>query len=215
MSDKKPEEGRKNLGVWVGVLGFVLLCVGALVIVGAFSPPKWLTDVVVLLGAALLVVGCGMFGNEWAGTPKVTLSTNGKWSVIATFVATVLVAIMSLWAYSAGNDIWTAVAAGALGGLVHEISQSKGTAFLPDSSPSSADKKDEKKGDEKGESYLGGLLGIILGGAAGLLTLATTSGASSSASSGDVSVQMVVTAFAAGVALKGISDAAASPSKKS
>jgi len=89
---------------------------------------------------------------------------------------------------------------GAIGGIVHELSQSKGTAFLPSTSTS---KDGAGAGGGGGESYLGGLVGIVLGGAAGLLTLST--------SSAQVSTQLVITAFAAGVALKGISDAAASP----
>jgi uncharacterized membrane protein len=148
----------KIFGAGIGILGFALLSVGAFTILGVLSATPLVTDLVVVLGVALLVVGCGIFGKEWAKKmPKVSISVNAKWSVIVTFVATVVVALTSLWGYAAGNDIWTAAAVGALGGLVHEISQSKGTAFLPDQS------------GKQGESYLGGLVGIILGGAAGLL----------------------------------------------
>jgi hypothetical protein len=188
----------KAPGAGLGILGIALLLVGASMILGTLSASTLVTDFVVLLGLALLVAGCGIFGKEWTKeAPQQRPSLGVKWSVILTFVTTVIVAVTALWAYAVRNDIWTAVSAGALGGLVHEIAQSKGTAFLPDTSPSTADKN--------GESYLGGLVGIILGGAAGLLTL--------SASSASVSTQLVVTAFAAGVALKGISDAAASPPK--
>jgi MFS-type transporter involved in bile tolerance (Atg22 family) len=117
----------------------------------------------------------------------------------------VIIAIQVLWAYSANDIIWTAVGVGALGGLAHEISQSKGTAFLPDTA--SSGQNGGKAGSKDNESYLGGLLGIILGGAAGFLTLSAVSASTT------VSVQFAVTAFSAGAAFKGIADAAASPSK--
>jgi hypothetical protein len=211
-------------GVVLTVAGIVLLLFGGASVSGALSAGLLETGIAIVLGLALLIVGCGAIGYAWSGGwPNPELSPSAKWSVIATFVTTSAIAVLALWAYAAGNGIWTAVAVGALGGLVHEIAQSKGTAFLPGTS-STAPKgtgsgsvggaaaanaaggttNPPTGASASGESYLGGLLGIILGGAAGLLILSTTSGPT-------VNPQFVVTAFAAGIALKGISDAAASP----
>jgi len=195
----------KFLGVVTGIVGFMLLILGSFMVLGTVSEGAALTDSVVLLGLALLVVGFGLFGYGWAGgMPQQELTTNAKWSLILTLVSTAVIAFVALWANAAGDIIWTVVSVGALGGLVHEIAQSKGTVFLPGSSSNTL------AGTGKGEDYLGGLVGIILGGSAGLLTLAVSSGTVVSAR---VTVQLIVTAFAAGVALKGISDAAASPTK--
>ena len=191
------------------------LATGAVITQGIVSEGVPVTVFVVLLGMALLIVGFGIFGSQWAGeSAGKSLDISPRWSVIITLVATVIVAFAAFWAYAAKDTIWTAVNVGALGGLAHEIAQSKGTAFLPDSSSggqASGNPDKEKAGNENSgtnqESYLGGLLGIILGGAAGLLTLSATS------ASPAVSTQFVVTAFSAGVAFKGIADAAASPSK--
>ncbi|HYB75507.1 MAG TPA: hypothetical protein VEC08_00975 [Nitrososphaerales archaeon] len=187
---------------------FVCLAIGGAIIERIASESTQVTVFVVLLGVALLIVGFGIFGSQWAGKDAgKTLEIGPRWSVILTFVTTVIVAIWALWAYSANDIIWTAVGVGALGGLVHEISQSKGTAFLPDTT--SSGQGGGGAGSNDTESYLGGLLGLILGGAAGFLTLSAVS------ASATVSVQFVVAAFSAGAAFKGIADAAASPSKTS
>jgi hypothetical protein len=184
---------------------FVCLAVGGAIIERIVSESTQVTVFVVLLGAALLIVGFGLFGSQWAGKDTgTTLEIGPRWSVIITLVTTVIIAIEALWAYSVNNIVWTAAGVGALGGLAHEISQSKGTAFLPDSSSGG---QGGGGGGGNGESYLGGLLGLILGGAAGFLTL------SAATASTTVSVQFVVAAFSAGAAFKGIADAAASPSK--
>jgi hypothetical protein len=208
------------LGVVLAIVGFMVLMAGALMILKIVTASTLATDVVTLSGLVLVVLGCGIFGTQWSLKPvKGAPLLPPSWSIILTLISTVVVSVVALWAYVASNNIWTAVSAGALGGLVHEIAQSKGTAFLPDSS-STGDQTDNpsagapapplgkpaaKTSKTNEESYLGGLLGIILGGAAGLLTI--------SVSSSTVSAQFVVTAFSAGVAFKGISDAAASPPK--
>jgi len=197
---------------WVAVcLGgsFVLLAIGAAIIEGTVSTSAPVTAFIILAGMALLIIGFGEFGSNWkVKDPTKFPDIPAQWSVILTIVSTIIALFAALWAYAAKDVIWTVVCVGALGGLAHEIVQSKGTSFLPDtqSSGQNAGKKDNSGSQE---NYLGGLLGLILGGAAGLLTLSATS-----ATSG-VSTELVVTAFSAGVALKGISDAAASPSKSS
>jgi hypothetical protein len=83
----------------------------------------------------------------------------------------------------------TAVFTGAIGGLVHEIVQSNGTYMLPHMDTANSN------------FCLGGLIGIISGGAAGVimvegLTVTT------------LSRQLIALAFTAGLALKGVADAA-------
>ena len=205
------------IGAIVAVVGFLLVIIGTSVILKLISIVNSTTaDYFVLGGLVVLIVGLGVFGYGWAGKfPKSKLDESAKWSVVATSAATIVVAVIAVVADSTNNLLWTAVTVGALGGLVHEIAQSKGTAFFPDTdkTPSSHTKKDEEAGKKPddgtssgGESYLGGLIGILLGGAAGLVALSVSPPAS-------VTTQMIATAFAAGVALKGIADSAASPPK--
>ncbi len=230
-------------GVILIVVGLVGLVVGTSTVLKITNFSSSWTYFAILLGLAVVVTGCGLLGYGWAGGwPEQTLTVNSKYSVVFTFAATVAVSVMALWAHSANNIIWTAVSVGALGGLVHEIAQSKGTAFLPGSSSPGTSKHtsntniadtgkeapDPSKGvadpakpaptstatsaqsgggssNDQGESYLGGLLGILLGGAAGLLAISTSSTPTT------ITTSFIVTAFAAGIALKGISDSAASP----
>jgi len=229
----------KKVGAATSVIGFVALMIGAFMALGELKAGDVETDFFVLSGLALLVVGCGLFGFGWTSNkwPEVKLSVNAKWGLIATFVSVVVVAVIALWADAAKNVVWLVISVGALGGLVHEIVQSKGTAFLPGNSGNAqaspqaskqgnpqgnpqdnkqASPQDNKQGnppdnnDDNGEGYLGGLVGVVLGGAAGLLTLST-----SSTSSGPVTVTMplIIASLSAGIALKGIADAAASPAK--
>jgi len=212
----------------LGIVGFAVLMLGALAIIKTVSANSLEIDFLVVFGLALLIAGCGVFGHAWASgwpEPEPKLGKNAKWSLVGTFAATVFIAFLALWADTTNNVIWTVVAAGALGGLVHEIAQSKGTAFLP-SSPTKSTQAVSGTGTgtgtegapatgtaaPKGEDYLGGLVGIVLGGAAGLLTLAVTSSSQIPTQS---TPQVLVAAFAAGVALKAISDSAASPPKSS
>lgn len=196
----------KVLGAVIWILGFIILVLGAFMVLGTVTESAPITDSVVLAGLALLVVGFGILGYAWAGRPQQQLPPNAKWSLVVTLASTVFISFVIFWANAVGDIIWTVISTGALGGLVHEIAQSKGTVFVPGPSSKTSD------GKPSGEDYLGGLVGIILGGAAGLLTLAVSSGTPTPTK---VTTQLIVTAFAAGVALKGISDAAASPQRSS
>ncbi len=105
-------------------------------------------------------------------------------------IASVFLVLALAWAgYAAGSAMFTAVFAGAIGGLVHEIAQSNGQFMLP-------------YDDGKGNYYLGGLFGLVAGGVAGLLL---TQGLGAAA----VSEALVSEAFLAGLGLKGFADAVA------
>ena len=227
MTDEEKKRFRSYViyGAILAVVSFLLVVIGTSVFLKLISTLSSTTaDYFVLLGLVMLIVGFGFVGYGWAsGWPKSldgktgVLKPPAKWNIVLTLAATTVMAVIAVWADSANNVLWTAVAVGALGGLVHEIAQSKGTAFFPDTdkTPSSHTKKDEEAGKKPddgtsngGESYLGGLIGILLGGAAGLVALSVSPTPTS------VSTQMIATAFAAGVALKGIADSAASPKKE-
>ena len=249
-TDANADNSYKWYGAVLGIAGFIVLLMGGLTILGLLSLSGLWPVVLALVGLALLVAGCAIFGYSWTGRdwPGKELTSSAKWSLLATLVVTVSIAFMALWADKANNVLWTVVSVGALGGLVHEIAQSKGTAFLPgqgnqkprqetshdtghetghdgERDPGKAEKgghdgdekadhggDDKDSGDSgKGEDYLGGLVGVILGGAAGLLTLGATSGAQIPT---QVGVPVLVGTFSAGIALKGISDSAASPTVK-
>jgi hypothetical protein len=218
MTDEKKNFGSYEIaGAIFAAIGFILVVIGASVFSKLISTLSSTTaDYLLLGGVVMFVVGFGFLGYGWAGgwsTPtdkktgqplKPPLSLpSPRMSIVLTLTSTTVIAVMAVWAGSTGNLLWTAVTVGAIGGLVHEIAQSKGTAFLPDTD-NSQQKKDGNNSQQKTESYLGGLLGILLGGAAGLVALSVSNAPTS------VSTQMIATAFAAGVALKGIADSAAS-----
>jgi hypothetical protein len=187
------------MGAIVSIIGFIILIVGSCLGIGASSPIPLIASFVGLL---ILIAGCFVAGSGWAGVPlKTNLTPDNKWNIIITFILTVIAIFASFWFYTTGYLVGAVISIGAVGGIVHEIAQSKGTALIPGDSNTDGSK----------ENYLGAFLGIILGGAAGLLTLSTATGTGTAT----LSLQVVVTAFAAGVALKGISDSAASPTKKS
>jgi len=200
----------KGLGIIMGIAGFGLLIGGEAALLGTWSQSALRMDLFLSLGLALIIIGCGIFGYDWidSDTPIVkldmTLTGKAKLSLLATFISTVIVVVLALWACATDDVLWTVIAVGALGGLVHEIVQSKGTAFAPAKSGASTGNPNS------GEDYLGGMVGIILGGAAGLLALSATGGSLSTiTSSSPITISLIATVFASGIALKGISDSAA------
>jgi len=86
---------RKAYGALIGVLGFLVILIGSSMLMGALKASPPITGFVVLLGLALLVTGCGMFGYGWAGSPNLGLSRNAKWSLILTLLATVAIAVVA------------------------------------------------------------------------------------------------------------------------
>jgi hypothetical protein len=127
------------------------------------------------------------------------MSSADVYSIVVTFaIAAGLAILASISAHyvglSAGSTwvLWLAVAVGGLGGLAHEIAQSGGKILFF---------KKETDG-----MYLGSLAGVVLGAVAGLLAVrglivnpAVQPGA----------IQLVYESFLAGLALKGITEAAA------
>ena len=127
-----------------------------------------------------------------ASTPTPTgLSPMEKYSIASTVV---LVATMALLAWAStryGWILWLAVSVGALGGLAHEIAQSGGkVAFF--------------HRYEDG-IYLGSVAGMILGAVAGLLVVR---GVVLGNPHPPTMTQIAYDVFTAGLALKGVTEAA-------
>ena len=110
---------------------------------------------------------------------------------VASLVAIALIFLLDYISYEGHSVILSVVFSGAIGGLLHEIVQSGGTYMLP-------------KTDDKGNFCLGGLIGIITGGLAGLIL-------SQGLNLTTLNVQLLVQAFLAGLALKGVADAVNPP----
>ena len=125
-----------------------------------------------------------------------TFARNPAGAQTASLIAFALVIIFAALSYEWKHVFLTAVSAGAIGGLAHEIVQSRGTYILPHT-------------DDTGNFCLGGLFGIISGGLAGLIMysgLNLTTGIK-------VSGQLFTEAFLAGLATKGVADAVNPPRK--
>jgi len=108
--------------------------------------------------------------------------------IFATVVALICLPIVALGSHYFLNDwLIPAISVGALGGLAHELVQSQGKYMLPAS-------------DDKGNYCLGGLVGLVEGGIAGVILLQgqTTPIANP--------MSLLISAFLAGLALKGVSD---------
>jgi len=125
------------------------------------------------------------------------LSTGEIVSMIVTFAiaaglgifATIIARNLSL---TSPRAIWLAVAVGGLGGLAHELAQSRGTILVV-----------ERRADG---IYLGTIAGIILGGVAGLL--AVKGFLITPPAPAPTVMQLIYEAFIAGLALKGVTEAA-------
>src|SRR5207302_278748 len=90
--------------------------------------------------------------------------------------------------------LWLAIAVGGLGGLAHEIAQSRGTILVV-----------ERRADG---IYLGTIAGVILGAVAGLLAVKGLLISPTSPATQPGAIQLIYEAFIAGLALKGITEAA-------
>jgi hypothetical protein len=108
--------------------------------------------------------------------------------IIATVAALILVPIVALASYYLWSDwLIPTICVGAIGGLAHELIQSQGKYMLPAT-------------DEKGNLSLGGLVGLIEGGIAGIILLQGQTIPIADPHS------VLISAFLAGLALKGVSD---------
>jgi len=118
-----------------------------------------------------------------------------KYSVLANIVLLIgLVAALN-WATNHGSLWWIAVSAGGLGGLVHELAQSKGKMLFI------------KKYDDG--VYLGSISGIILGIVAGILLLQNQITSDQTIETAKLA-KATFDAFIAGLALKGVVEATSS-----
>jgi hypothetical protein len=120
-----------------------------------------------------------------------TMSRLDFWSIIATVLFGIGLGILASLSAERGWVIWLAVSVGGLGGLVHEIAQSGGKIFFF-----------ERKLDG---IYIGALAGAILGAVAGLLAIR---GLIINPAAPVNPRQLIYEAFLAGMALKGITEAA-------
>ena len=128
-------------------------------------------------------------------TDKAAWTSTQKVSLAVTAVTLVILCILA-WASVHNNWLlWLAASVGGIGGAVHEIAQSGGRiAFFAK--------------NEDG-LYLGTLAGVVLGGVAGILVIrgyliASATGAALSIST----TQLAYEVFTAGLALKGVVEAA-------
>ena len=123
-----------------------------------------------------------------------SLTSLEKLSIAITLIMMVLLGILA-WASSHNNWLlWLAASVGGLGGLVHEIAQSGGKiAFF------------QKNQDGM---YLGSLAGMMLGAVAGLLVIRGHLVETSDLPSAGVKIQLTYEVFMAGLALKGVTEAA-------
>jgi hypothetical protein len=109
-------------------------------------------------------------------------------------LVTIIVVVAFAVASAILNDVFaTAVLVGAIGGLVHELVSSNGKYILPNIDSTSGNPSDVS---------LGGLYGLVIGGVAGLLLVGGLAATT-------VTAQVLSSAFLAGLAVKGVSDAAA------
>jgi len=126
-------------------------------------------------------------GETWTGEEK--------YSVIANIVLLIVLVAALNWALNHGSFWWVAVGAGGLGGLIHELAQSKGKMLFI------------KKYDDG--VYLGSISGIILGVVAGILILQNQITSNQTIEAAQLT-KATFDAFIAGLALKGVVDATSS-----
>jgi hypothetical protein len=108
---------------------------------------------------------------------------------ICIFAAVISIALAGYYLFE--RPFIVAIFAGALGGLIHEIIKNGGKYVLPNV-------------DEKGNLILGGLVGLLTGGVAGLLMYQGLLGGASIS----VDAKLAVESILAGLAVKGVADAA-------
>ena len=125
---------------------------------------------------------------------ETTWTVTEKASVVITLATGVLLAVLAWASFHNTWVLWLAVSVGGLGGLVHEIAQSGGEiAFF------------EKKADG---FYLGSLAGVVLGAVAGMLVVRGHLPSVTETALSISKTQLAYEVFTAGLALKGVTEAA-------
>ena len=107
------------------------------------------------------------------------------------WLAVIIIAILIILGVAGGlakSVLLLAIVVGCVGGLIHDLIQNKAILLKPKTTAEGI--------------YIGWILGIILGGAAGFIAIA------SGVASTTFEVQSLLAPFTAGIALKGITDAA-------
>lgn len=137
---------------------------------------------------------CDAWNTTGASVSSGTISRSDVISMVITLIIALGLGILATVTAKQFNPtsprvLWLAVAVGGLGGSAHEVAQSRGTILLV-----------ERRTDG---IYLGAIAGVILGAVAGLLAskgllISTTPGV----------IQLIYEAFIAGLALKGVREAA-------
>lgn len=133
---------------------------------------------------------------NWEGPTNLSWYKTAVAAQVATAIAFALISGVGAVAYLLKDVAISAILAGAVGRLLHEIVQSGGKYVLPNT-------------DDKGNFCLGGLIGMVTGGLAGLIYYAGLS------ATAGMSAQLVIQAFLAGLAVKGVADAVNPPSSSS
>jgi len=117
------------------------------------------------------------------------------WSVVATVAVGVVAIIVATTSMRNNSVLGLAVSVGALGGLVHEIAQSGGKILF------------FQRHDDG--LYLGSVAGMVLGAVAGILIVrGHFTGEPTDVRSDASMVQLAYEVFTAGLALKGVTEAA-------
>jgi len=123
--------------------------------------------------------------------PDPVLTPLQRYSIIGTVVLFLASAIVASWSAQHQSVLWLAASAGALGGLVHELAQSGGKILFF---------RMEADG-----LYLGSIAGMVLGSVAGVLVVR---GHLTGSAPDENMVQLAYEVFTAGLALKGVVEAA-------
>jgi len=132
--------------------------------------------------------------------PQATAPPGNAGSEIISMIVTLFIAIglgilatvtAKQFVPSSPRVLWLAIAVGGLGGLAHEVAQSRGTILFV-----------ERREDG---IYLGAIAGVMLGAVAGLLAV---KGLLINQTNAPGATELIYEAFIAGLALKGITEAA-------
>ena len=123
------------------------------------------------------------------------MSKQEVWSVVVTAAIGLVAAIGAYMSMEARNILGLAVSVGALGGLAHEIVQTGGKIMF-------VQRRDDGV-------YLGSIAGMALGTVAGVLVVRSELPAVTGiATTDEAMVRLAYEIFLAGLALKGVSEAA-------